>query len=125
MPCVFVPYYVDNVYDLYNNGKTLVDALFSDFMKNGREWIRSYGQAHPHEPKNWLMPCSIRDHYDNFRKNILPDHAKGESQEAEETLRNDEYYRRLVQYDRKLEELTEDIWEEEYKKTEKEESQSS
>ncbi len=125
MPCVFVPYYVDNVYDLYNNGKTLVDALFSDFMKKGREWIRNYGQAYPHEPKNWLMPCSIRDHYENFRKNILPDRAKGESQEAEETLRNDEYYRRLVQYDRQLEKLTEDIWEEEYKKTAKEESQSS
>jgi MoaA/NifB/PqqE/SkfB family radical SAM enzyme len=120
MPCVFVPYYVDNVYDLYNKGKTLVDALFSDFMVNGREWIRNYGQAHPHDPENWLMPCSIRDHYANFRENILPDRARGESQEAEETLKSDEYYRKLVEYDKELEELTEDIWEEEYKKSEKE-----
>ncbi len=120
MPCVFVPYYVDNVYDLYNNGKSLVDALFSDFMKNGREWQRKYGQAQPHNPNNWLMPCSIRDHYDTFRRNILPNHAKGESEEAEESLNDNEYYKKLVQYDKKLEELTQDIWEEEYMEKEKE-----
>ncbi|HKL37618.1 MAG TPA: radical SAM/SPASM domain-containing protein [Bacteroidales bacterium] len=122
MPCVFVPYYVDNIYDLFNKNKTLVDALFSGFMKKGRQWIRNYGQAHPHDPENWLMPCSIRDHYANFRENILPDHAKGESKEAEETLKDDEYYKRLVEYDQELEELTEDIWEKEYKKKEKEHS---
>jgi len=117
MPCVFVPYYVDNVYDLYNNGKGLVDALFSNFMKNGRQWIYNYGQATPEKPKNWLMPCSIRDHYANFRKNILPDHAKGETKEADESLKDPNYYKTLVQYDEKLEELTDDIWQEEYMKT--------
>lgn len=116
MPCVFVPYYVDNVYDLYNNGKDLVDALFSDFMKNGRQWIYNYGQATPENPKNWLMPCSIRDHYANFRENILPDHAKGETKEAEESLKDPNYYKTLVEYDKRLEELTEDIWEKEYMK---------
>ena len=116
MPCVFVPYYVDNVYDLYNNGKGLVDALFSDFMKNGRQWIYNYGQAAPEKPKNWLMPCSIRDHYANFRKNILPSHAKGETKEADESLKDPNYYKTLVRYDEELEELTEDIWEEEYMK---------
>jgi MoaA/NifB/PqqE/SkfB family radical SAM enzyme len=115
-PCVFVPYYVDNVYDLYNKGKSLVDALFSDFMKNGRQWIYNYGQATPENPNNWLMPCSIRDHYDNFRKNILPNHAKGETQEAEESLKDPNYYKTLVEYDQRLEELTEDIWEKEYMK---------
>jgi MoaA/NifB/PqqE/SkfB family radical SAM enzyme len=114
MPCVFVPYYVDNVYDLYNNGKNLVDALFSTFMKNGRQWIYNYGQASPENPNNWLMPCSIRDHYANFRENILPDHAKGETKEAEESLKDPNYYKTLVEYDKRLEELTEDIWEKEY-----------
>jgi MoaA/NifB/PqqE/SkfB family radical SAM enzyme len=116
MPCVFVPYYVDNVYDLYNNGKNLVDALFSTFMKNGRQWIYNYGQASPENPNNWLMPCSIRDHYANFRENILPDHAKGETKEAEESLKDPNYYKTLVEYDKRLEELTEDIWEKEYMK---------
>jgi MoaA/NifB/PqqE/SkfB family radical SAM enzyme len=65
-PCAFIPYYVDNIYDLYNNGKTLSDALFSDFMKNGRKWQREYGLDNCKKPKNWLMPCSIRDHYEIF-----------------------------------------------------------
>ena len=119
MPCVFVPYYVDNIYDLYNNSKSLVDALFSDFMKNGRKWMRQYGQAHPENPNNWLMPCSIRDHYDNFRRNILPNHAKGENNEAEESLQDNKYYRKLIEYDKRLENLTENIWQEEYLASEK------
>ena len=120
MPCVFVPYFVDNIYDLYNKEKSLVDALFSGFMKKGREWIRRYGQAYPKNPNNWLMPCSIRDHYENFRTNILPTHAEGENKEASLSLRDDEYYRRLIQYDKKLEDLTEDIWSEEYLEKENE-----
>ncbi|MFP4019484.1 MAG: radical SAM/SPASM domain-containing protein [Bacteroidales bacterium] len=120
-PCVFVPYYVDNIYDLYKNGKSLVDALFSDFMKKGRQWIHDYGEGHPHNPENWLMPCSIRDHYANFRKNILTENAKGESKEAEEALKDDNYYKKLVEYDNKLEDLTEDLWEEKYLKTNKKE----
>ena len=124
MPCVFIPYYVDNVYELYNNGKSLVDALFSDFMKNGRKWQREYGQSHPKDPENWLMPCSIRDHYDYFCKYILPDHARGENQEAEEALKDDEYYRRLTEYDEELRNLTESIWEEEYMEEEYEKDNS-
>ena len=96
MPCVFVPYYVDNVYDLYDNGKSLVDALFSDFMKNGRQWVREYGQAHPENPNKWLMPCSFRDHYATFRNNILPYHANGENEEAEVSLKDNEYYRKFA-----------------------------
>jgi MoaA/NifB/PqqE/SkfB family radical SAM enzyme len=38
MPCVFIPYYADNIYNLYRNGGTIADALFSTFMKNGRQW---------------------------------------------------------------------------------------
>jgi hypothetical protein len=62
------------------------------------------------------MPCSIRDHYANFRENILPNHAKGETKEAEESLKDPNYYNTLVEYDKRLEELTEDIWEKEYMK---------
>jgi MoaA/NifB/PqqE/SkfB family radical SAM enzyme len=124
MPCVFVPYTVDNVYDLYNKGKSLVDALFSDLMVNGRKWQSEmgHGYQHPDKPENWLMPCSIRDHYDNFRRNILTENASGESEEAEESRSDGEYYRRMVEYDRKLEELTRDIWENEFMQHENEEA---
>ena len=113
-PCAFIPYYVDNIYDLYNNGKTLSDALFSDFMKNGRKWQREYGFDNWKKPKNWLMPCSIRDHYEIFRNSVLPKDAKPEDEKAKEALESEEYFEVLKKFDEKLEDLTEKIWETEY-----------
>lgn len=113
-PCAFIPYYVDNVYELYKNGKTLADAMFSDFMKNGRKWQREYGLDNWKKPKNWLMPCSIRDHYEIFRNSILPKDAKPEDQKAKEALESGEYFEVLKNYDEDLQGLTEKIWEDEY-----------
>jgi MoaA/NifB/PqqE/SkfB family radical SAM enzyme len=113
-PCAFIPYYVDNIYDLYKNGKTLADAMFSDFMKKGRKWQREYGLDDWKKPKNWLMPCSIRDHYEIFRNSVLPKEAKPEDEKAKEALESDEYFEVLKNYDEKLESLTGKIWENEY-----------
>jgi len=113
-PCAFIPYYVDNIYELYKNGKTLADAMFSDFMKNGRKWQREYGLDDWKKPKNWLMPCSIRDHYEIFRNSVLPKEAKPEDEKAKEALESDEYFEVLKNYDEKLEALTGKIWENEY-----------
>jgi MoaA/NifB/PqqE/SkfB family radical SAM enzyme len=113
-PCGFIPYYVDNIYDLYNSGKTLSDAIFSDFMKNGRKWQREYGLDNCKKPKNWLMPCSIRDHYEIFRNSVLPKEAKPEDEKAKEALESDEYFQLLKDYDQQLKDLTEKIWEDEY-----------
>jgi len=113
-PCAFIPYFVDNIYDLYKNGKTLADAMFSDFMKNGRKWQKEYGLDNCKKPKNWLMPCSIRDHYEIFRNSVLPKDAKPEDQKAKEALESEEYFEVLRNYDEKLQCLTEKIWEDEY-----------
>jgi len=113
-PCAFIPYYVDNIYELYKNGKTLADAMFSDFMKNGRKWQREYGLDNWKKPKNWLMPCSVRDHYEIFRNSVLPKEAKPEDKNAKEALESDEYFEVLKHYDEKLEALTGKIWENEY-----------
>jgi MoaA/NifB/PqqE/SkfB family radical SAM enzyme len=111
-PCVFVPYYVDNIIDLYKNGKTAADALFSDLFRNGRKWQLKYSD--PKNPHNWLMPCSMRDHYRNFRKNILTKDAKPENIEAEQALKSKDYFKMMDDFDNKLKLLTEDLWEEEY-----------
>jgi hypothetical protein len=113
-PCVFIPYYVDNIYDLYSNDKTLVDALFSDFMKNGRKWQREYGLDNCSRPHNWLMPCSIRDHYEIFRHSALLGNAKPEDDKAKEALESDEYFEIMKNYDDRLKNLTEKIWQNEY-----------
>ncbi len=115
-PCAFVPYYVDTVYDLYKQGKTIADALFSDFFKNGREWQNKYGFSCPKKAKNWLMPCSIRDNYKYFREKVLPENAKCEDCFAKEAKNSKEYFESLNEYDKKLKELTQPIWNKEYLK---------
>ncbi|MCK4639040.1 MAG: hypothetical protein KAT33_06435, partial [Bacteroidales bacterium] len=109
-PCAFVPYYVDNVYDLYKEGKNLADAVQSQFMKNGRKWQ----QSHEKTRKNHLMPCSIRDHYKNFRENIITDKTKPEDKQAAEALKDAIYFQTMVNYDEELAKLTENINEYEY-----------
>lgn len=113
-PCVFVPYYVDNVHDIYNQGKTLMDALKSDMMENGRKWQNEYGLENRKNPDNLLKPCSIRDNHADFRKKILTSNSKPEDEGAQEALEDNQYYQNLVKYDEELEKLTRPIWEEEY-----------
>ncbi|MEA3429868.1 MAG: radical SAM/SPASM domain-containing protein [Nanoarchaeota archaeon] len=116
MPCVFVPYYEDNIKDLYAEGKGLADAVFSNLMTRGRNWQKEYGLDNKKNPHNWLMPCSIRDHYENFRKNILTPEAKPENKEAKEALESEEYKEIMIEFDKETEKLTEPIWKEEYMK---------
>lgn len=114
LPCVFVPYYVDNIINLYRKDRKLADALFSDFFRRGREWQRQYGLKNPKKAHNWLMPCSIRDHYRNFRENIFTKDAMPENEDAEYALNSQEYFDTLEKFDQELKAFTEPIWQEEY-----------
>ncbi len=100
MPCVFVPYYVDNIYDIYGRNLNLADSVMSDFMKNGRQW------QNINKGINYHMPCSIRDHYSNFKHNILTKECKPENREAAEALTDEEYYDFMICYDTELAMLT-------------------
>ena len=106
MPCVFVPFYVDNVYDLYKENKTLADATNSDFMRRGRKWKKEFNN------RNKLMPCSIRDHYKNFKENILTKDSKPENIQAAEAIEDETYFNTMVKYDNDLEKLTETFYKE-------------
>jgi MoaA/NifB/PqqE/SkfB family radical SAM enzyme len=103
MPCVFVPYYEDNIIDLYREGKSLVDATKSLLMKRGKKWQTEYFNSQDY---NYLMPCSIRDHYRNFRENIFTEESKPENLQAEEALIDESYYQQMEDYDLELEELS-------------------
>ncbi len=116
MPCVFVPYHVDNIFEIYKRGGTISDALLSEFFKRGRKWQFEYGYEPGKTPKNWLMPCSIRDHYKNFKYNIAKGEVKPEDENAEVAMKDVEYEKKMIEYDEKLRNLTEKIWEEEFLK---------
>jgi hypothetical protein len=60
------------------------------------------------------MPCSIKDHWDNFKENILTDDVKGENPDAE-SMKNDPVYDEILRkYDEELERLTMKIFTDEY-----------
>jgi MoaA/NifB/PqqE/SkfB family radical SAM enzyme len=118
MPCVFVPYYVDNINELYSNGGNLGDVMQSKFFRNGRKWQREYGFENENFQGNLLMPCSIRDHYENFKETILTPDAKGEDEMAESLLNDPEYEKMMKEFDEELTQLTEDIFRSKYLKEE-------
>ncbi len=112
MPCVFVPYSQDNIKDLYRKGQKIANALFSPMFVNGRKWQEEYGLNNKKNPKNWLMPCSIRDHFYNFKHNIFQ--GKGEDETAEQAIHSEEYEKTLKNFDDELEQLTLPIWKKQY-----------
>ncbi len=60
------------------------------------------------------MPCSIKDHFDNFKENILTPNARAENPNAEE-MRSDPVYADILrEYDKELERLTLKLFEKEY-----------
>jgi MoaA/NifB/PqqE/SkfB family radical SAM enzyme len=113
MPCVFVPFYEETVYDIYDSGRTLGDALQSPLFKNGREWQKSYGFCNP-EKQNILMPCSLRDHFEDFKCNIMSPDAKPENEEAEQMVNDPAIGEALIRMEKDLEQLSDKIWQEEY-----------
>ncbi|MGM0649255.1 MAG: radical SAM/SPASM domain-containing protein [Bacteroidota bacterium] len=116
MPCVFVPYKADNIIEAQNEGRNLASILKSPMFVRGREWQHEYTLDHLENPNNMLMPCSIRDHYSNFRKNILGKENTGEDPVANEILNDAKYFERMEEYDRQLHKLTDPIWNREYLK---------
>jgi len=114
-PCVFIPYYLDNVVELYKNGKKLSDAIHSDLFERIRKWQADYGYEKPKDKVgNWLRQCPIRDHYDVICKILTETDAKANDPSGEEELKDEEYRKGLSKYGKKIEELTKETWEKEY-----------
>jgi MoaA/NifB/PqqE/SkfB family radical SAM enzyme len=114
-PCVFVPFWKDNIHDLFSKGKTLTDALFSDLFKGVRDWQLSYNYMCPPNTRgNEIRPCFIRDHHKEAHDLFIKTEAKPGYPSAALCLRDTDYYNRMIQYDEKLADLLDPIWEEKY-----------
>lgn len=109
MPCAFVPYYKDNLYDLYKEGKTIDEALMSDYFKRGRQWQMEYGYL-SNPPGNFFAPCSIRDNHKYFREKILTPDLKPEDENARLALEDPQYYEKMVKFDEEIHQATESWW---------------
>jgi len=115
MPCVFVPYYHDNITTLYNSGKSLSDAMFSPLFIKGRAWQKEYN-GDKNNPGNLLTPCFIRDHYKTFYEIAQQSHVLPENEDADEAFHSREYYEFMLKFDHELEGLASPVWDELKKK---------
>jgi len=116
MPCVFVPYSSANIRDMYREGKTLDDVVELPYFKGIRNWQSDYAlnKKKPEEMGNWLIPCSIRDHYKIGRELICLCHAQPENQDAADALNDEDYHKGMLAYDEALHKVFDPIWEKEY-----------
>jgi MoaA/NifB/PqqE/SkfB family radical SAM enzyme len=119
MPCVFIPYYQDNILDVYGRGGTLNDVLYSDYFKEIRGWQSEYAYGKPAlERDNLILPCPIRDHHKAIHE-ILQHHyqIKPSDKAAKEAVEDRSYHQGLTEYDQLLRELIDPVWQTEYKNT--------
>jgi len=113
-PCVFIPYSPLNIHDFYAQGKTLIDAWLHPFFGRLRAWQEDYSNEKRYTKGsrhgNWMMPCPIRDHYEEFWQ-ILQEFDPEPVDESARVARHDPEYRRgLASYDRAVAELFDPIW---------------
>lgn len=117
MPCVFAPYAVARLQDLYDRGETLESVWQAPFLRAIRDWQREYGYSGERVPTregNWIRPCPIRDHYPVFRDWLNRYEPEPENEAARAASRSEPYLEAMAAYGRELRELTDPIWEEVY-----------
>lgn len=110
-PCVFFPYYVDNLYGLYDRGLSLTDALESGFFQMIRKWQDAYAYRRPGEKMgNLFLPCAIRDHYRFASHAIATCGAFPMDQDARSAMADREYRERMLNYDEQLKKWIDPVW---------------
>jgi len=114
-PCVFFPYSIHNIVEVYKSGGDLTTILLSPMFKAIRAWQRSYGYGKPPwQVKNQIAPCVIRDHYKTAYTIIRKFGAKPIDEDAAAALQDEEYRRKMIEYGKEVEKATGPIWEELY-----------
>ncbi len=113
-PCVFIPYAVDNVYQMYQSGRTLTSVLGHPALKSLRAWQVDYAGRNGHaRTQNLFMPCPMRDHHEVAHDVIVRFGARPLHEDAAHALADPEYHARMVQYGRDLSGLLDPVWERE------------
>ncbi|MEO0115363.1 MAG: radical SAM protein [candidate division WOR-3 bacterium] len=115
-PCVFFPYAVSNINDIYQSGGNLNDAIQTPFFRAIREWQMNYGYLSNSDGSqtNWLRPCPIRDHFLTARSIIKQYGARPIDYAPHNLLEDENYCQFFCQYDEELKNLTQPIWQHQY-----------
>jgi hypothetical protein len=115
MPCVFTPYAADNINDVFARGEDLQSVLDLPLFKRIRAWQHDYGYDRtPQQTDNWLCPCAIRDHFDDFAEIVRECGARPITPEARAAVEDPEYYAKMVAYGKRMRELLDPAWQRDY-----------
>jgi hypothetical protein len=113
-PCVFMPYAVDNVYDVYRGHRTLTSVLDQPVLKELRAWQRKYaGRTGEQQTGNMFAPCPIRDHHEVGRDLLVRLGARPIHEDAAVALGDPEYARRMIEYGQEIARRLDPVWERE------------
>ena len=111
MPCVFIPYAADNMYDVYERGDDISAVLKSPFFSRIRNWQDRHGFATSAENvKNWLAPCPIRDHFGFMKSAISETAPRPVNKDAEDAASDEAFHSGMLKYGKRIHELTRPIW---------------
>lgn len=108
-PCAFAQFAVDNV-----KTKSLEECLKSDFFKLLRQRVQSIRSTKP-ESDNLLTPCMIIDNPKVLRECVRKCQARPTCQGAETIIESKKVTKHLDKYSKKYHQLTDKVWEKEYK----------
>lgn len=117
MPCVFAPYGTGNINAIYrDNEMSLNDIWNLPFYSEIRKWQRDFGfgKKRATEKGNLLRPCPYRDHHEQFLQWIDEFDIEPEDSSAKELLARSDIAKKMIKYDKDLEELFDPIWKKDY-----------
>jgi MoaA/NifB/PqqE/SkfB family radical SAM enzyme len=115
MPCVFIPYAVDNIYDVYARGDNLNTVRETAFFRKIRRWQDEFGFTQPAQRvQNWLSPCPMRDHFDMLRAAAIETGARPINEEAAHALRDPGFVASMTECGREYDRLSKAVWNEEF-----------
>ncbi len=111
-PCVFFPYYLENISEVYRDGRGLNDVLELPYFRRIREWqagyLRDQGKVN-----NLFRPCPMRDHHAFAHQTVKEFGARPMDEEAARALADPEYHRRMVEYNEEVGRLLDPLWQQE------------
>ncbi|HPP11675.1 MAG TPA: hypothetical protein PKW42_02980, partial [bacterium] len=114
---VFIPFKDrsgGNLYSLYQEGKTLLDAIQTPLFREIRRWQDNYWINQPKDKcGNLLVPCIIRDNSVAFREIVSRTGAQPVDEGACSFLSFIEQDS-LPRYNREYRRLVDPLWEKEY-----------